>query len=109
MFVIHAPLLLILKSFNLMSMEWVSIDSIIVDDTMTRSLKEIRKKEAELDTNNIPAITIDINGKIIDGVKRYLVLIQLGFEKVPVNRVNKRSKIQIEFEANCSQSLKLAG
>lgn len=81
-------------------MEWIDVDSIIVDDNMTRSLNEIKKKESELDLDNIPPIMIDMKGKIVDGVKRYLVLTKLGYEKIPVKRDNKRGKIYVSVMAN---------
>ena len=89
-----------LTQFKLTIMEWIDIDSIIVDETMTRSLNEIRKKESELDLNNIPPIMIDIKGKIVDGVKRYLVLSKLGYDRIPVNRINKRGKIHVSLIAD---------
>jgi hypothetical protein len=97
-----------LTQFKLTIMEWIDIDSIIVDETMTRSLNEIRKKESELDLNNIPPIMIDIKGKIVDGVKRYLVLSKLGYDRIPVNRINKRSKIHVSLIANWEQNHMLA-
>lgn len=89
-----------LTQFKLTIMEWIDIDSIIVDETMTRSLNEIRKKESELDLNNIPPLMIDIKGKIVDGVKRYLVLSKLGYDRIPVNRINKRGKIHVSLIAD---------
>jgi hypothetical protein len=89
-------------------MEWLDIDTIIVDETMTRSLNELKKKESELDLNNIPPIKIDMKGKIVDGVKRFLVLTKLGYEKIPVKRENKRGKIYINVMANCEQNHMLA-
>lgn len=78
-------------------MEWINIDSVIIDDTKTRSLTEIRNKELELDFNNIPPITIDMKGNIVDGLKRYLVLNKLGYDRIPVRRDNKRGKIHISY------------
>jgi hypothetical protein len=89
-------------------MEWIDIDSIIVDDNMSRSLNELKKKETELDLNNIPPITIDMKGKIIDGVKRYLVLTKMGYTKIPVKRDNKRGKIHLSLIANWEQNHMLA-
>lgn len=81
-------------------MEWINIDSVIIDDTKTRSLTEIRNKELELDFNNIPPITIDMKGNIVDGLKRYLVLNKLGYDRIPVRRDNRRGKIHISYMAN---------
>lgn len=81
-------------------MEWIDIESITIDDSMKRSLNELRLKEMELNFNNIPPITIDMKGKIVDGVKRYLVLNKLGYERIPVKRENKRGKIHISLLTN---------
>ena len=61
-----------------------------------------------LDLNNIPPITIDMKGKIIDGVKRYLVLTKMGYTKIPVKRDNKRGKIHLSLIANWEQNHMLA-
>jgi hypothetical protein len=78
-------------------MEWINIETIIIEPSTKRSLNQISRKESELDLNNIPPITIDTDGKILDGVKRYLVLMKLNYSKVPVVRENKGKKIFITF------------
>ena len=89
-------------------MKWVNIDTLTIDKSIKRTLNQICKKQAELDLENIPPIKIDINGKIIDGVKRYLVLMKLGYDEVPVIKENKRAKVFISIEANSKESFMLA-
>ena len=53
-------------------MEWIDIDSIIVDETMTRSLNEIRKKESELDfTGTKEMLLAIISGAVIYILKSF--------------------------------------
>jgi hypothetical protein len=89
-------------------MEWVNIDSLILDTNKRRTLNQIIDKERELDPNNIPPIKIDMNGKIIDGVKRYLVLMKWEYDKVPVVKENKSRKVQISYSAKPKESVMLA-
>ena len=53
-----------------------------------------------MDLNNIPPIIIDMNGKIVDGVKRYLVLMKLGSKQVPVIKEDKSKKVFVSLNAN---------
>lgn len=78
-------------------MKWINIESLVVDSDSVRTLNEIAKKEFELDFNNIPPIKIDRNGKILDGVKRYIVLIKHNFVQVPVIQDNIGKKIHVEL------------
>jgi hypothetical protein len=89
-------------------MEWVNINSLILDSSNRRTLNQILQKEKELDPNNIPPIKIDMNGKIIDGVKRYLVLMKWEAELVPVLRESKNSKVFISYDAKSKESVMLA-
>ena len=89
-------------------MEWVSINSLTLDSSSRRTLNQVIQKEKELDPNNIPPIKIDMNGKIIDGVKRYLVLMKWEVEKVPVVRDSKNSKVFISYDAKSKESVMLA-
>jgi hypothetical protein len=89
-------------------MEWANIDSLTLDTNNRRTLNQILDKERELDPNNIPPIKIDMNGKIIDGIKRYLVLMKWEFEKVPVIRESKSKKVQIYYSAKPKESVMLA-
>jgi hypothetical protein len=49
-----------------------------------------------------------MKGKIIDGVKRYLVLTKMGYDRIPVKRDNKRGKIHLSLIANWEQNHMLA-
>lgn len=89
-------------------MEWVNINTLTLDSSCKRTLNQILQKEKELDPNNIPPIKIDMNGKIIDGVKRYLVLMKWEAEKVPVVRDRRNSKVFISFNAKSKESVMLA-
>jgi hypothetical protein len=89
-------------------MEWVNINSLLLDSSNRRTLNQILQKEKELDPNNIPPIKIDMNGKIIDGVKRYLVLMKWEVEKVPVVRESRSSKVFISYDAKSKESVMLA-
>jgi hypothetical protein len=89
-------------------MEWINIDSLIVDSNTRRTLNQIRIKENELDPNDIPPIKIDMNGKIIDGVKRYLVLMKWEVKRVSVVRESRNSKVFISYDANSKESVMLA-
>lgn len=81
-------------------MEWIDIDTLTIDSNTTRTLNQIIEKEKSLDLENIPPLLIDVNGKIIDGVKRYFVLAKHGFDKVPVVRNNIRNKVFVSYNAN---------
>lgn len=81
-------------------MKWVKIESLIIDSSVIRTLNEILKKEEELDFNNIPPIKIDSTGRIIDGVKRYLVLIKHDYTQVPVVQENMGKKIYLSLNVN---------
>jgi hypothetical protein len=89
-------------------MEWVNINTLICDSSNKRTLNQIIEKERELDPNNVPPLKIDLNGKILDGVKRYLVLMKWEFTRVPVIRENKSKKVKINYSANSEESFKLA-
>ena len=89
-------------------MEWVNINSLTLDCLSRRTLNQVIQKEKELDPNNIPPIKIDMNGKIIDGVKRYLVLMKWEIEKVPVVRESRNSKVFISLDAKSKESVMLA-
>jgi hypothetical protein len=93
---------------NSYNMEWVNIESLTLDGSIKRNLNQILEKEKELDPNNIPPIKIDYNGKIIDGVKRYLVLMKWEYDKVPVVKENKSRKVQISYSAKPKESVMLA-
>jgi hypothetical protein len=60
------------------------------------------------DGGNRSCLKIDMNGKIIDGVKRYLVLMKWEYDKVPVVKENKSSKVQISYSAKPKESVMLA-
>lgn len=81
-------------------MEWRDINTLTFNEDITRTLNDIHKKESELDLNNIPPIIIDMNGKIVDGVKRYLVLMKLGSKQVPVIKEDKSKKVFVSLNAN---------
>ncbi len=89
-------------------MDWVNINSLTIDSNCKRTLNEVSKKEKELDPNNIPPIKIDMNGKIIDGVKRYLVLMKWEVEKIPVVIESKNTKVHIDYMARRKESVMLA-
>lgn len=89
-------------------MEWVNINSLTLDSSCRRTLNQVIQKEKELDPNNIPPIKIDMNGKILDGVKRYLVLMKWEVERAAVVRENKNSKVFISFNAKSKESVMLA-
>ena len=89
-------------------MEWVNINSLTLDSSTKRTLNQVTQKEKELDRNNIPPIKIDMNGKIVDGIKRYLVLMKWEFEKVPVVRESRNSKVFISLDAKSKESVMLA-
>lgn len=89
-------------------MEWVNINSLILDSSNRRTLNQIIQKEKELDPNNIPPIKIDMNGKIVDGIKRYLVLMKWEFVEVPVVRESRNSKVFISVDAKSKESIMLA-
>jgi hypothetical protein len=81
-------------------MEWRDINTLTFNENITRTLNDIHKKESELDLNNIRPIIIDMNGKIVDGVKRYLVLMKLGSKQVPVIKEDKSKKVFVSLNAN---------
>jgi hypothetical protein len=81
-------------------MEWRDINTLTFNENITRTLNDIHKKESELDLNKIPPIIIDMNGKIVDGVKRYLVLMKLGSKQVPVIKEDKSKKVFVSLNAN---------
>lgn len=89
-------------------MQWVKVDTLSFDDSTTLTLDEIREVESELNPDCIPPIRIDINGKILEGLSRYLVLLKWEFEEVPVVRDNKRSKIYLSKAAISEESYMLA-
>lgn len=89
-------------------MKWVNIESLIIDSSVIRTLNEILKKEAELDFDHIPPIKIDSNGRIIDGVKRYLVLIKNNYTQVPVVQENMGKKIYLSLNVNTETDYPLA-
>jgi hypothetical protein len=89
-------------------MEWININSLILDSSSRRTLNQVIQKEKELDPDNIPPIKIDMNGKIIDGVKRYLVLMKWEVKKVPIVRESRNSKVFISYDAKSKESVMLA-
>jgi hypothetical protein len=89
-------------------MEWVNINTLTIDSSDKRTLNQILEKERELDPTNVSPLKIDLNGKILDGVKRYLVLIKWEFTRVPVIRESKSKKVKINYAAKSEESFKLA-
>jgi hypothetical protein len=89
-------------------MEWININSLTLDSSCRRTLNQVIQKEKELDPDNIPPIKIDMNGKIIDGVKRYLVLMKWEAKKVPIVRESRNSKVFISYDAKSKESVMLA-
>jgi hypothetical protein len=89
-------------------MEWVNIESLTIDSSIRRTLNQVIQKENELNPNDIPPIKIDMNGKIIDGVKRYLVLMKWEVKRVSVVRESRNSKVFISYNANSKESVMLA-
>jgi hypothetical protein len=87
-------------------MEWIKSDSLIIDKEKKLTMNQFEKKLNELDRigfDNTPPILIDSENKIIDGVKRYLVLRKMGYEFVPTQRINENYEVYINnnfFENN---------
>lgn len=90
------------------SINWIEVEKLSIASEKKISIDELKMKEKNLDLENIPPILIDEHNRIIDGVKRYLVLIKLGYSKVPYRKNNFSKKVYLSFEAETEERLMLA-
>lgn len=98
-----------IKSTNYaMSIYEVHIDSLSYDDTIKLTLNELAMKESSIDLNCYKPIRIDSNGKILEGIDRFLILLKAGKESVSVIKEGKRSKINLSVAANSEEIFMLA-
>lgn len=93
---------------SVISINWIEVEKLTIASEKKVSLDELKVKEKNLDLTNIPPILIDEHNKIIDGVKRYLVLIKLGYNKVPFTRNNFTKKVMVAIEAETPERRMLA-
>ncbi|WDT67220.1 hypothetical protein [Cloacibacterium sp. TD35] len=78
-------------------MELIDIEMIKIPAERKITLNQIIKKESEiknLKIDKIPPILIDRN-EIVDGVKRFLVLKKWEIKLIPVERINRTGKINL--------------
>lgn len=78
-------------------MELIDIEMIKIPAERKITLNQIIKKESEiknLKIDKIPPILIDRN-EIVDGVKRFLVLKKWEIKIIPVERINRTGKINL--------------
>jgi hypothetical protein len=81
-------------------MEWINADSLSINSNKKLTLNQVEKKEVELaglEINSIPPILVNDGNEIIDGVKRYLVLLKNGVETIPIQRIKKTGKVNVCF------------
>jgi hypothetical protein len=81
-------------------MEWINADRLSINSDKKLTLNQIEKKELEitgLEINCIPPILVNDGNEIVDGVKRYLVLLKNGVESIPIQRIKKTSKVKVCF------------
>ena len=84
-------------------MEWMHINDLNFEDDRVYKIQQIDRKQTELETigiENTPPILINEKNQILDGGKRYLVHIKLGFEHIPTQRKGRTSKVNIRKNLN---------
>ena len=91
-------------------MEWVKADSLIIDKEKKLTMTQLDKKQIELERiglDNAPPIWIDDKNRILDGVKRFLVLRKCGYQLIPVCRTNENYEVFVNTISN-DNNLKIA-
>lgn len=81
----------------------MNINDLNFEDDKVYKIQQIDRKQSELETigiENTPPILINEKNQILDGGKRYLVHIKLGFEHIPTQRKGRTSKICITKHSN---------
>ncbi len=94
-------------------MEWILADSLIVDPEKKLTIAELAVKQRELEQiglENTPPILIDERMRIVDGVKRYAVLVKNRYEEIPVRRIGRTSRVHLHLnvERTLTNPLKIA-
>jgi len=90
-------------------MEWMKAEKIHISVSKKLTLEQVERKYVELQNvgfTNTPPVEIDEKNEIVDGVKRYLVLVKEGFEDIPVRRYKKTDKFR--FSKTIVNPLKIA-
>ena len=81
-------------------MEWISADRLSINSEKKLTLNQVEKKELELaglEINCITPILVNDGNEIVDGVKRYLVLLKNGVETIPIKRIKKIGRVNVCF------------
>ena len=81
-------------------MEWINANQLRINSTKKLTLNQVDKKELELaglEIGSIPPILVNDLNEIIDGVKRYLVMLKIGIETIPIQRIKKTTKVNVCF------------
>jgi hypothetical protein len=93
---------------SVIPINWIEVEKLTIGSEKRVSIEELKNKEKYLDLENIPPILIDEQNRIIDGVKRYLVLVKLGFNKVPYKKNSISKKVFLNLRAETHEKLMLA-
>jgi len=93
---------------SVIPINWIEVEKLTIASEKKVTIEELKIKEKNLDLDNIPPILIDEQNRIIDGVKRFLVLVKLGYNRVPYRKNSLSKKVFLTFKAETHERLMLA-
>ena len=76
-----------------MEIKFLALENLVLPKEWTGRLSEIRKLSVDFNLDKMPPISINQDNVILDGVKRYMVCIRMGYESIPVVYQKKTEKV----------------